>query len=70
MCRFLSCFSDSSAGFGLVFHQTERKEHISIDSVKDFKELTELKIKSKETGLVIIGGGIPKNFVTRHCSCC
>ena len=60
---FCPAFSDSSAGFGLVFHQTERKEHISIDSVKDFKELTELKIKSKETGLVIIGGGVPKNFV-------
>jgi len=60
---FCPAFSDSSAGFGLVFHQTEKKEHISIDSVKDFKELTELKIKSKETGLVIIGGGAPKNFV-------
>jgi deoxyhypusine synthase len=60
---FCPAFSDSSAGFGLVLHQTERKEHISIDSVKDFKELTELKIKVKETGLVIIGGGVPKNFV-------
>ena len=60
---FCPAFSDSSAGFGLVFHQTEKKEHISIDSVKDFKELTELKIKSKETGLVIIAGGVPKNFV-------
>ena len=60
---FCPAFSDSSAGFGLVVHQTERKEHISIDSVKDFKELTELKIKSKETGIVIIGGGVPKNFV-------
>ena len=59
---FCPAFSDSSAGFGLVFHQTEKKEHISIDSVKDFKEFTELKIKSKETGLVIIGGGVPKNF--------
>ena len=60
---FCPAFSDSSAGFGLVYHQTNRKEHISIDSVKDFKELTELKIKSKETGIVMIGGGVPKNFV-------
>jgi len=60
---FCPAFSDSSAGFGLVVHQTERKDHISIDSIKDFKELTELKIKSKETGIVIIGGGVPKNFV-------
>lgn len=60
---FCPAFSDSSAGFGLVHHQTEKKDHIAIDSVKDFKELTEIKVKSKETGVVIIGGGVPKNFV-------
>ena len=60
---FCPAFSDSSAGFGLVFHQTEKKDHIAIDSVKDFRELTEIKVKSKDTGLIMIGGGIPKNFV-------
>ena len=60
---FCPAFSDSSAGFGLVSHQTEKKDHVSIDSVKDFKELTEIKIRSKQTGLVMIGGGVPKNFV-------
>lgn len=60
---FCPAFSDSSAGFGLVYHQTEKKEHISIDSVKDFKELTELKIKSNNTGILMVGGGVSKNFV-------
>jgi deoxyhypusine synthase len=61
---FCPAFSDCSAGFGLVYHQTEKKvEKVSIDSVKDFKELTELKIQSIETGIIIIGGGVPKNFV-------
>lgn len=61
---FCPAFSDSSAGFGLVYHQSEKKkDHIAIDSVKDFKELTEIKVKSKETGVVMIGGGVPKNFV-------
>ena len=61
---FCPAFSDSSAGFGLVFHQTERKsKSISIDSVADFRELTEIKVKSKDTGLLMIGGGVPKNFV-------
>ena len=60
---FCPAFSDSSAGFGLVLHQEKKKDHISIDSVKDFKELTELKVKSKETGVLMIGGGVPKNFV-------
>jgi deoxyhypusine synthase len=61
---FCPAFSDSSAGFGLVFHQHERKNnYVTIDSVKDFRELTELKVKSKQTGLLMIGGGVPKNFV-------
>jgi deoxyhypusine synthase len=60
---FCPAFSDSSAGFGLVLHQENKIDHISIDSVKDFKELTQLKIKSKETGVLMIGGGVPKNFV-------
>jgi deoxyhypusine synthase len=60
---FCPAFSDSSAGFGLVAHQAERPDaHLSIDSVRDFRELTELKIRAKNTGLLIIGGGSPKNF--------
>ncbi len=60
---FVPAFSDCSAGFGLVMHQVDHPEHhISIDSVKDFRELTQLKVKSKETGLLMIGGGVPKNF--------
>jgi deoxyhypusine synthase len=61
---FCPAFSDSSAGFGLVFHQQDRKNnHLTIDSVKDFRELTELKVHAKQTGLFMIGGGVPKNFV-------
>jgi len=61
---FCPAFSDSSAGFGLVFHQHDRKtNYLTIDSVKDFRELTELKVHAKQTGLVMIGGGVPKNFV-------
>lgn len=60
---FCPAFSDSSAGFGLVKHQVENEEnHVSIDSVKDFRELTEIKIKSPVSGLFMIGGGVPKNF--------
>jgi len=60
---FCPAFSDSSAGFGLVMHQWKNKEkHVSIDSVKDFLELTKIKIAAKSTGLFIIGGGVPKNF--------
>lgn len=61
---FCPAFTDSSAGFGLVMHQIENPDkHMSIDSIKDFKELTEVKIKAGTTGLLMIGGGVPKNFV-------
>lgn len=63
---FCPAFSDSSAGFGLVKHQAERiktkKPCLSIDSVADFRELTEIKIEAGTTGLFMIGGGVPKNF--------
>lgn len=60
---FVPAFSDCSAGFGLVMHQVAHPDkHVSIDSVKDFRELTQLKISAKDTGLLMIGGGVPKNF--------
>jgi deoxyhypusine synthase len=64
---FVPAFSDCSAGFGLVFHQVSRQQsrerYVSIDSVADFRELTQIKIESGITGLVMLGGGVPKNFV-------
>ncbi len=60
---FCPAFSDSSAGFGLVKHQVENPgKHVSIDSVKDFLELTKIKIGAGTTGIFMIGGGVPKNF--------
>ncbi len=60
---FCPAFSDSSAGFGLVKHQWERPDkHVSIDSVKDFLELTLIKMEAATSGLFMIGGGVPKNF--------
>ncbi len=63
---FCPAFSDSSAGFGLVLHQHNRlkqkKPYVSIDSVKDFYELTRIKMDAKTTGLFMVGGGVPKNF--------
>ena len=61
---FCPAFTDSSAGFGLVMHQEKNpKKHLTIDSVREFRELTEIKIQSKGSGLFMIGGGVPKNFI-------
>jgi deoxyhypusine synthase len=63
---FCPAFSDCSAGFGLVEHQfrngLQGLPTLSIDSAKDFLELTRIKMASRETGLLMVGGGVPKNF--------
>ena len=61
---FCPAFTDSSAGFGLVMHQEKNPDnHITIDSIREFRELTEIKLRSKQSGLLMIGGGVPKNFI-------
>ncbi|OYW45114.1 MAG: deoxyhypusine synthase [Sphingomonadales bacterium 12-68-11] len=64
---FCPAFTDSSAGFGLVKHQVDAmkqgRPYLMIDSIADFRELTEIKIASGVSGLLMIGGGVPKNFV-------
>jgi len=61
---FCPAFTDSSAGFGLVMHQEQNpNKHMTIDSIREFRELTEIKLQSKQSGLFMIGGGVPKNFV-------
>jgi deoxyhypusine synthase len=60
---FIPAFSDCSAGFGFVMHQHSHPDnYVSCDSGKDFYELTKIKLHSKETGIIMIGGGVPKNF--------
>jgi len=60
---FCPAFTDSSAGFGLVVHQDRNPDqHLALDSIRDFRELTDIKIKAGTTGLLMIGGGVPKNF--------
>jgi deoxyhypusine synthase len=63
---FVPAFSDCSAGFGIVLHQTEALESgkpmVAFDSGKDFRELTDVKLACKDTGLLMLGGGVPKNF--------
>lgn len=64
---FCPAFVDSSAGFGLVKHQVDAmkagKPYLMIDAIADFRELTDIKIKAGTTGLLMIGGGVPKNFI-------
>src|SRR4051812_13432121 len=64
---FCPAFTDSSAGFSLVKHQVDAmkagRSYLTLDSIADFRELTDIKIKAGTSGLLMIGGGVPKNFV-------
>jgi len=35
---------------------------LTLDSARDFLELTKIKMKSKESAIFMVGGGVPKNF--------
>src|SRR6185369_13827616 len=41
----------------------KKKPYMTIDSIADFRELTDIKIKGGTSGLLMVGGGVPKNFV-------
>ena len=63
---FVPALSDSSAGFGVVSHRVRALAkglpHVAFDSGKDFHELAMIKLAAAETGLLMVGGGVPKNF--------
>jgi deoxyhypusine synthase len=64
---FSPAINDSSIGIGLTEHYhrclSEKREGVTIDSIQDNYELTQLVVKSKCTSAVYIAGGVPKNFV-------
>ncbi|HDY73966.1 MAG TPA: deoxyhypusine synthase, partial [Euryarchaeota archaeon] len=37
--------------------------HISVDHVLDVKEITSIVEASEKTGVIYVGGGVPKNFI-------
>ncbi len=63
---FVPALSDCSAGFGIALHQAAAaragRASVSLDSGRDFLELTRIKLASRASGLLMLGGGVPKNF--------
>lgn len=60
---FVPALSDSSAGHGMFKHQMQRPDkHVSFDSAKDFVELPKVMMASQTSGVLMMGGGVPKNF--------
>jgi len=59
---FVPALSDSSIGIGMVLAWRERHKVI-VDQIKDVDEISQITEKSSQTGVVFVGGGVPKNFI-------
>lgn len=59
---FIPALGDSSIGIGLTIARRKGIK-LEIDQIKDVDEITQIVEKSEKTGVVYIGGGVPKNFI-------
>lgn len=59
---FSPALVDSEYGIAAVFAKIAGKTLI-LDQVKDFDEACKIGLKSKKTGAIFIGGGVPKDFI-------
>jgi deoxyhypusine synthase len=62
---FVPALNDSSIGIGLTeyYHKHRGKKSFHLDPIRDNYELTQIKGKSRKTGVLYIGGGTPKNYI-------
>jgi deoxyhypusine synthase len=54
---------DSEYGIAAVIARRWDKKNIVVDQMKDFEELAKIGEKSKKTGVIYIGGGVPKDTI-------
>ena len=59
---FVPAFCDSSIGIALMVARREGHP-VNIDQMKDVDEITQIVENTKRTGVVYVGGGVPKNFI-------
>jgi deoxyhypusine synthase len=53
---------DSEYGIAAVLSKRKDKKNVIVDQIKDFDELAKIGEKSENTGVIYIGGGVPKDF--------
>lgn len=59
---FIPALADSSIGIGLLIAR-RRGIDIDIDQIADADEITSLVEEAERTGVIYVGGGVPKNFI-------
>jgi len=60
---FVPAFGDSSMGFALMMANRRRKRRIIVDMMRDVDQICQITQGNEETGVVLIGGGVPKNYI-------
>ncbi|MEM2559717.1 MAG: deoxyhypusine synthase [Candidatus Bathyarchaeia archaeon] len=62
---FCPAIVDSAYGVAYIVNRrrSKGKFNIIIDQMRDFEQLVEIKRKSRDTGIIYIGGGVPKDFI-------
>lgn len=64
---FVPAIADSSLGIGLagLYRETSKsnKKMMQLDTIQDNYEIAQIVLKSKKTGSIYIGGGVPKNYI-------
>jgi deoxyhypusine synthase len=59
---YVPALSDSSIGIGMVLAWREG-HRVVVDQIRDVDEISQITEKSSQTGVVFVGGGVPKNFI-------
>jgi len=60
---FCPALADSALGFSIMFASRRRGRRIVLDNLKDVDESSKITEKARMTGVVYLGGGVPKNFI-------
>lgn len=64
---FVPAFNDSSLGLAVTEHYIQfmnKGQHpLVIDQIKDNVEILNIKRSASKTGVIYVGGGVPKNYV-------
>ena len=60
---FCPALNDSALGFSIMFANRRGGRRILIDQLKDVEESSRITELAKATGVIYVGGGVPKNFI-------
>ena len=60
---FVPALADSSLGFSIMTGNRRNRRRIVVDMMRDCDEISRLVEVAPQTSVVIVGGGVPKNYV-------